>query len=79
MTHGLSGDSVFYQKALETLAVNYSDLVTLAILAVTCIIMVFVLRSRSRSAMLTTTAAQPQGINVEALRHVHEETEEQDE
>ena len=54
-------------------------IVGLAILATICIIMLFVLRKqRSRAAMLTTTAAQPQGIKVDALRHVPEDTDEQD-
>ena len=47
-----------------------------AILATICIIMLFVLRrQRSRAAMLTTTAAQPQCIKADALRHVREEDE----
>ena len=51
-----------------------------AILGTICIIMLFVLRKqRSRVAILTATAAQPQEIKVDALRHVREDTDEQDE
>jgi cytochrome c-type biogenesis protein CcmH/NrfF len=50
-----------------------------AILGTICIIMLFVLRKqRSRAAMLPATAAQPQDIKVDALRHVREDTDEQD-
>jgi cytochrome c-type biogenesis protein CcmH/NrfF len=55
-------------------------IVGLAIFASTGMIVLFVLRKqRSRAAMLTTTAAQPQSINVDALRRVREGTEEDDE
>ena len=51
-------------------------IVALAILVTICIIMLFVLRKqRSRAAMLTTTTAQPQSINADALHHVREEDE----
>jgi hypothetical protein len=51
-------------------------IVALPILATVCIIMLFVLRKqRSRAAMLTTTTAQPQSINADALHHVREEDE----
>src|SRR6516225_8579628 len=51
-------------------------IVALAILVTICIIMLFVLRKqRSRAAMLTTTAAQPQSIKADALHHVREEDE----
>jgi cytochrome c-type biogenesis CcmH protein len=52
----------------------------LAILVTTCTIMVVFLRKqRSRVAMLTTTATEPQNIKVKALRHVREERKEEDE
>jgi cytochrome c-type biogenesis protein CcmH/NrfF len=55
-------------------------IVGLAILATVCIIMLFVLRKqRSRAAMVTTTAAQPQSVNVDTFRNVREGTEEEDE
>jgi hypothetical protein len=70
-------------KGMRQQAREMSDrlvwIVALAILAATCSIMLFVLRKqRSRAAMLATTAAQPQGIKVDALRHVSEETKEED-
>jgi cytochrome c-type biogenesis protein CcmH/NrfF len=54
-------------------------IVALATLATICIIMLFVLRKQRFRAALTTTVAQPHSTQVHEVRHVREETEEEDE